>query len=81
MVENKIYIGNGNVISLILQDELLHTEWTAWLINTVEKDDEDLQKEIEKYFPTYKGRIRKVTMNGIIAKGGALNCISWTKME
>ena len=39
MVENKIYIGNGNIISLILQDELLHTEWTAWLINTVPKDD------------------------------------------
>jgi ribonucleoside-diphosphate reductase beta chain len=39
MVENKIYIGNGNIISLILQDELLHTEWTAWLINQVTKDD------------------------------------------
>jgi ribonucleoside-diphosphate reductase beta chain len=39
MVENKIYIGNGNIISLILQDELLHTEWTAWLINNVIKDD------------------------------------------
>jgi ribonucleoside-diphosphate reductase beta chain len=41
MVENKIYIGNGNIISLILQDELLHTEWTAWLINNVIKDDKD----------------------------------------
>jgi len=41
MVENKIYIGNGNIISLILQDELLHTEWTAWLINHVTKDDPD----------------------------------------
>lgn len=41
MVENKIYIGNGNIISLILQDELLHTEWTAWIINQVPKDDED----------------------------------------
>lgn len=41
MVENKIYIGNGNIISLILQDELLHTEWTAWLINNVTKDDVD----------------------------------------
>ena len=40
MVENKIYIGNGNIISLILQDELLHAEWTAWLINNVVKDDE-----------------------------------------
>ena len=39
MVENRIYIGNGNIISLILQDELLHTEWTAWLINNVKKDD------------------------------------------
>jgi len=47
----------------------------------IEKDDEDLEKEIEKYFPGYKDRIRKVRMNSIIAKGGALNCISWTKME
>jgi ribonucleoside-diphosphate reductase beta chain len=39
MVENKIYIGNGNIISLILQDELLHTEWTAWIINQVVKED------------------------------------------
>lgn len=41
MVENKIYIGNGNIISAILQDELLHTEWTAWLINQVQKEDQD----------------------------------------
>jgi ribonucleoside-diphosphate reductase beta chain len=41
MVENKIYIGNGNIISLILQDELLHAEWTAWIINNVYKDDAD----------------------------------------
>ena len=41
MVENKIYIGNGNIISLILQDEILHAEWTAWLINNVGKDDQD----------------------------------------
>jgi ribonucleoside-diphosphate reductase beta chain len=39
MVENKIYIGNGNIISLILQDELLHKGWTAYLINQVVKDD------------------------------------------
>jgi ribonucleoside-diphosphate reductase beta chain len=44
MVENKIYIGNGNIISLILQDELLHTEWTGWLINNVIKDDPDFIK-------------------------------------
>jgi ribonucleoside-diphosphate reductase beta chain len=39
MVENKIFIGNGNIISLILQDELLHKEWTAYIINQVVKDD------------------------------------------
>ena len=51
MVENKIFIGNGNIISLILQDELLHTEWTAWLINTVIKDDPEfieIQAECEQ---------------------------------
>lgn len=47
MVENKIYIGNGNIISLILQDELLHAEWTAWLINQCVKDDLDFA-ELEK---------------------------------
>jgi len=39
MVENKIFIGNGNIISLILQDELLHKGWTAWMINQVVKED------------------------------------------
>ena len=39
MVENKIFIGNGNIISLILQDELLHKEWTAFMINQVVKED------------------------------------------
>ena len=47
MVENKIYIGNGNIISLILQDEILHGEWTAWIINQVLKEDEDFV-ELEK---------------------------------
>ena len=44
MVENKIYIGNGNIISLILQDELLHAEWTAWIINNVVDEDKDFEK-------------------------------------
>lgn len=39
MVENKIFIGNGNIISLILQDEILHRDWTAYIINQVVKDD------------------------------------------
>lgn len=54
MVENKIYIGNGNIISLILQDELLHAEWTAWIINQVVKEDDRFAKvaqecELEVY--------------------------------
>lgn len=39
MVENKIFIGNGNIISLILQDELLHTDWTASIMNWLVRDD------------------------------------------
>jgi ribonucleoside-diphosphate reductase beta chain len=39
MVENRIFIGNGNIISLILQDELLHKGWTAFMINQVVKED------------------------------------------
>ena len=48
MVENKIFIGNGNIISLILQDELLHKEWTAWLINQVAKEDARFAKVKEE---------------------------------
>lgn len=44
MVENKIFIGNGNIISLILQDETLHKEWTAWMINQVVKEDKRFAK-------------------------------------
>jgi ribonucleoside-diphosphate reductase beta chain len=39
MVENRIFIGNGNIISLILQDEILHRDWTAYIINQVVKED------------------------------------------
>ena len=39
MVENRIFIGNGNIISLILQDEILHKDWTGWIINQVIKED------------------------------------------
>jgi ribonucleoside-diphosphate reductase beta chain len=39
MVENKIFIGNGNEIALILSDEMLHTDWTAYIINTLVKND------------------------------------------
>jgi ribonucleoside-diphosphate reductase beta chain len=39
MVENKIFMGNGNIIGLILQDEIMHKEWTGWMINQVVKED------------------------------------------
>ena len=48
MVENKIFIGNGNIISLILQDELLHKGWTAWLINQVVKEDPRFARAAEE---------------------------------
>ena len=48
MVENKIYIGNGNIISLILQDEILHADWTAWIINQAVKEDEDFARLAEE---------------------------------
>jgi ribonucleoside-diphosphate reductase beta chain len=48
MVENKIFIGNGNIISLILQDELLHKGWTAWIINQVVKEDPRFAKVAEE---------------------------------
>lgn len=38
-VEQGVFMGNGNIIGLILQDELLHTEWTTYLIKQVVKDD------------------------------------------
>jgi ribonucleoside-diphosphate reductase beta chain len=39
MVENRIFIGSGNIISLILQDETLHTKWTAYIMNQLVKVD------------------------------------------
>jgi ribonucleoside-diphosphate reductase beta chain len=55
MVENKIFIGNGNIISLILQDELLHKGWTAYLINQVVKEDSRFaQAKVECEVEVYK---------------------------
>jgi ribonucleoside-diphosphate reductase beta chain len=39
MVENKLFIGNGNEIALILSDEMLHVDWTAYILNQLVKDD------------------------------------------
>jgi agmatine deiminase len=47
----------------------------------IDKDDDAMEQEIKKYFPEYTNKIRKIKMNTIISKGGALNCISWTIKE
>jgi len=63
MVENKIFMGNGNIISLILQDELLHKEWTSYLINRVVRDDSrfaDIKNEcIDEVYNMYMDVIRE----------------------
>jgi ribonucleoside-diphosphate reductase beta chain len=63
MVENRIFIGNGNIISLILQDELLHKGWTAFLINQVAKEDPrfaEARAECEaEVYEIYKDVIRE----------------------
>ena len=63
MVENRIFIGNGNIISLILQDELLHKGWTAFLINQVVKEDSrfaEIKTECEaEVYEIYKDVIRE----------------------
>ncbi len=75
MVENKIFIGNGNIISLILQDELLHKDWTAYIINQVVKDDSRfaaIQKECtEEVYSLYMDVIKeeKVWSDYLFNKG------------
>ena len=63
MVENRIFIGNGNIISLILQDELLHKGWTAFLINQVVKEDPrfaEVKSDCEaEVYEIYKDVIRE----------------------
>jgi ribonucleoside-diphosphate reductase beta chain len=63
MVENRIFIGNGNIISLILQDELLHKGWTAFLINQVIKEDSrfaEIKDECEaEVYEIYRDVIRE----------------------
>jgi len=63
MVENRIFMGNGNIISLILQDELLHKGWTAYIINQVVKEDPRFAKVAgtcqEEVLQIYKDVIRE----------------------
>lgn len=49
MMENKIFIGNGTIVSLILQDELLHADWTAWILNQLLIEDPDFITLTEQF--------------------------------
>jgi agmatine/peptidylarginine deiminase len=45
-------------------------------------EDAQALAQIEKHFPQYRdGRVIQIKMDAIVAKGGALNCISWTTKE
>lgn len=44
-------------------------------------DDEQALKQIESFYPDYKGYIAQIEMTEIVKKGGALNCITWTTKE
>lgn len=44
LMENKKFIGNGTIVEMILQDEMVHTELCSWLINTAAKDDPDFAR-------------------------------------
>jgi ribonucleoside-diphosphate reductase beta chain len=63
MIENRIFIGNGNIISLILQDEILHRDWTAWIINQVVKEDDRFARAREhceqEVYSMYRDVIRE----------------------
>lgn len=63
MMENRLFIGNGNIICLILQDELLHTQWTAYILKQMVKDDPDFKKikeeTVEEVYSIYEEVIRE----------------------
>lgn len=63
MAENKLFIGNSKIIELILQDELLHKGWTAYLINECVKSDsrfKEIQAECEsEVYSMYMDVIRE----------------------
>ena len=63
LMEQGIFIGNGKIIELILQDEMLHTEWTAYLIKQCVKEDPDFAKikaeMVEEVYQLYSDCIRE----------------------
>jgi ribonucleoside-diphosphate reductase beta chain len=71
MNENKLFIGNGNIIKLILADETLHTEATAWIINELVRRDERFRAVAE----AAREEVRDMLM-GVIAEEKA-----WAKHQ
>lgn len=63
MMENRMFMGNGTIIGMILQDELLHTEWTAYIIKTMVKEDEDFarlkEETIDEVYSIYDAVIKE----------------------
>lgn len=78
LMEQGIFIGNGTIIELILQDELLHTEWTAWVINRCLKDDPDFaqirDETEEEVYDLYKQVINeeKAWASFLMSKGSMI---------
>lgn len=77
MAENKLFMGNGAIIQLILQDELLHTDWTAYIINQVAKDDPRFAaakiRNAAKVLAIYRDVIREEkTWAGYLCKYGPI---------
>lgn len=95
MMERKMFIGNGTIIGLILQDEMLHTEWTGWIINQVCKEDPDFAKiraeTIDEVYDIYQKVVDEEKNWGVyLCKKGAIigvnekifnNFIDWTAWE
>lgn len=57
----------------------LQTEKLLLLPAVETKYDEMVLAQFQELFPAYRGKIAFISMPAIVADGGALNCISWTK--
>lgn len=50
------------------------------LVTTIDPEQYAMMfEQFEKHFPTYKGKMAGISMEAVTKKGGALNCISWTR--
>lgn len=95
MAENKVFVGNGNIISLILKDELVHKDFTAYILNKMIKDDpdylsikeecaEEVYKIYEDCIEEEKGWAKYLFKEGpVIGQNEQLFCdyVDWTANE